>query len=89
VSETPHPTFGQEDRSAMSDEDDFMSDAWLEKAKEFDRKSNADRSKKKRKEPTPQPKPVAVLEKQQREQGLAKPISENNIGVLFCFDPLS
>jgi hypothetical protein len=65
----------------MADEDDFMSDAWLEHAKQFDRQQRtADRSKKKRKEPTPPPPPVSVLEKQQREQGLAKPIGQDNIG---------
>lgn len=68
------------------DEDDFMSDAWLEQAKEFDRQqrtghhtTKASSSTRKRKEPAP-PRPVAVLEKEKREQGLLTPIAETNIG---------
>jgi hypothetical protein len=60
----------------MEDEDDYMSDKFLVAAES----ETAGKAKRKRTAVPEKPKPLRQLEKDQRDEGLAKEIGEENKG---------
>ena len=65
----------------MSDEEDYMSSAFLAQAEQIDKKQKSSLvPKNKKPKPVQKIEPLKVREKRAREEGLSKEIDENNKG---------